>query len=126
MARYIDADVLKEELKMLTIFVTGMLCGKTHLTEVVAEYKKSLFKLIDEQPDADVVPRSEVAREIFGEIGRIVCGEINAVQLDAYNMHIYGDGNQVKEWEKVSYLRGMRRMYDVLYELKKKYEEVEK
>lgn len=60
MARYIDTDALAEELKVLSIFVTGMLCGKTRLTEIVEEYKKSFLKLIDEQPTADVAPREEV------------------------------------------------------------------
>lgn len=88
MARYIDADVLKEELKMLTIFVTGMLCGKTHLTEVVAEYKKSLFKLIDEQPDADVVPRSEVEKleETRADAAREIFEEINVTWSESYSV----------------------------------------
>lgn len=60
MARYIDADKLIEELKLLEMFITGMLCGKTLITEAVAEYKKSALRLIDEQPTADVAPKSEV------------------------------------------------------------------
>lgn len=118
MARYIDADVLKEELKLLTVFVTGMLCGKTHLTEVVTEYKKSLFKLIDEQPDADVVPRSEVARELnafAGKVGRI------------YNHYVFEDTDYAEDDVAIeAVINALTEVLNDLSDLCQKYTEGEK
>ena len=77
MARYIDADALTEELKLLSIYITGMRCGKTYLHTVVEEYKKTFLKLIDEQPTADVVPRADFANEkAMGDM----CAEVIARQ----------------------------------------------
>ena len=117
MARYIDADVLKEELKVLTIFVTGMLCGKTHLTEVVEEYKKSILKHIDEFPDADVVPRKEVAREIFEKIEKVVG--------DKYNRYVFGN-NDLGDEEREAIINFSDSLSDCFCELKKKYVEGER
>ncbi len=62
MARYIDADKVMEE-----IANTGghNLCEWSTL---------GVKALIDRQPTADVAPRSEVAREIFEEIEKIIKG----------------------------------------------------
>ena len=56
MARYIDADKVMEEIAR----IGGHNFCKWHTIGVKA--------LIDRQTTADVAPRSEVAREIFGEI----------------------------------------------------------
>ena len=53
MARYIDADLMKCVLKQTSLDI-----GKLNL----------FCRLLDETPTADVVPKSEVAREIFAEI----------------------------------------------------------
>ena len=42
--------------------------GKSLFSETMKEYKKSILRIIDEQPTSDVAPKSEVAREIFEEI----------------------------------------------------------
>ena len=56
MARYIDADKVMEEI----VRIGGHnLCGWDTI---------GVKALIDRQPTADVVPRAEVAREIFEEI----------------------------------------------------------
>ena len=72
---------------------------------------------------ADVVPKSEAAREIFEEIGRVVCHEYNMAQVNAYNYHIYGDNDEMVGWEKVSYLQGIKRIINLLEDIKKKYTE---
>ena len=59
MARYIDADKVMEEIAR----IGGHNFCKWHTIGVKA--------LIDRQTTADVAPRSEVAREIFGEIEEI-------------------------------------------------------
>ena len=77
MARYIDADALTEELKLLSIYITGMPCGKIYLHTVVEEYKKTFLKLIEEQPTADVAPREDFANEkAMGDM----CAEVIARQ----------------------------------------------
>ena len=55
MARYIDADALVEELESLQVTVTGLRCGKGVLNEFVKEYRKSVIKIVQELPTADVV-----------------------------------------------------------------------
>ena len=61
MARYIDADELKKQVDLVQVLVMGGRCqGKTLLNETMEIYKKGIFKKIDEQPTADVAPKSEV------------------------------------------------------------------
>lgn len=55
MPRYIDADALIEELKSLSITVTGLRAGKNVLRVLMNEYIKSIWKIVDEQPTANVV-----------------------------------------------------------------------
>lgn len=59
--RYIDADALKEESNSLIVtIIGGRLYGKKFLSKTMEEYKKSILRIIDEQPTADVVPNSKV------------------------------------------------------------------
>ena len=69
--------------------------------------------------------KTEVARKIFEEIGRVVCHEYNMAQVNAYNYHIYGDNDAMVGWEKVSYLQGIKRIINLLEDIKKKYTEEE-
>lgn len=55
MGRLIDADALIEELNSLSVTVTGLRCGKGYLTEIVEHYKKSVMRIIDEQPTVATV-----------------------------------------------------------------------
>lgn len=59
MARYIDADALLEKLKKLREFWEFTFTADG-VDEAIDE--------VEEAPDADVVPKTEVAREIFAEI----------------------------------------------------------
>ena len=54
MPRYIDADTLIEELKSLQIYI-GIRNGKGVLRALMTEYTKSIRRIVDEQPTADVV-----------------------------------------------------------------------
>lgn len=46
----IDRKALKEEIESLTMTITGMRSGKTMTTQALQEYKKSILRIIDEQP----------------------------------------------------------------------------
>ncbi len=54
MPRYIDADTLIEVLKSLQIYV-GIRSGKGVMRALMTEYAKSVWRIVDEQPTADVV-----------------------------------------------------------------------
>ncbi len=114
MARNIDADALMEELKSLSITVTGFRGGKCYLSKIVEEYKDSVLRIIDEQPTADVAPRSEIAREIFGEIGEYAEQQIEALSIaekvDPRGIDFFDGGKQA-----------FVLLLDRLAELKKKY-----
>lgn len=53
--RLIDANVLSEELATLTMVVTGLRAGKGVLNEFMKEYRKSVLRIVDEQPTVDAV-----------------------------------------------------------------------
>ena len=67
MARYIDADALYEKLYPLDLV-------DKRLYTINA---KAVADAIAKTPTADVVPKSEVAREIFEEIGKILYKHTN-------------------------------------------------
>lgn len=46
----IDRKALQEEIESLTMTITGMRNGKTMTIQVLEEYKKSILRIIDEQP----------------------------------------------------------------------------
>lgn len=54
--RIIDADELTEELSSLTTTITGLRAGKGVLREFMTEYRKSVLRIVDEQPTIDAVP----------------------------------------------------------------------
>lgn len=63
MPRYIDAEALEKEIESLQITLCiARQSGKDLLRLFATEYKKSILKIIDEQPTADVVPKTEVER----------------------------------------------------------------
>lgn len=55
MARLIDADLLSEELSTLATIITGLRAGKGVLREYMTEYRKSVLRIVDEQPTVDAV-----------------------------------------------------------------------
>jgi len=72
MARYIDADELKKQVDLVQVLMMGGRCqSKTLLNETMEIYKKGIFKKIDEQPTADVVPKSEV-KWLESEVDRLL------------------------------------------------------
>lgn len=64
MARYIDADALLEELKSRKLIFEE----STLVEEAIAEQCSVFEEAIEEAPTADVVSRSELAKEIFTEL----------------------------------------------------------
>ena len=52
---YIEREALIEEINSLQVSVTGLRVGKSVLGEYIKHYKDSIIKIINEQPDADVV-----------------------------------------------------------------------
>lgn len=75
--RLIDANALSEELSTLTMIITGLRAGKGVLREYMTEYRKSVLRIVDEQPTVDAVEvvhgRWECAYdEIMGET-EVIC-----------------------------------------------------
>lgn len=53
--RLIDAKTLYDELSTLSVFVSGIRAGRGVLNEYMKEYRKSVLRVIDEQPTVDAV-----------------------------------------------------------------------
>lgn len=51
--RPIDADLLSEEIASLQVFVTGLRAGKGVLRKYAEEYRNSVLRIIDEQPNIE-------------------------------------------------------------------------
>lgn len=57
MKELIDKGALMEEVKSLTVHVTGLRAGKGVLSKFMDEYRKSVLRITDEQPtttEADI------------------------------------------------------------------------
>ena len=71
--RLIDADALLQEIESLTVRITGLRSGKSALAEFMREYKKSVLRIIEEQPTAynldAVVEQLECNRDEFDRRG---------------------------------------------------------
>ena len=94
MSDLISRSALMKEIESLSMRIIGLRAGKGVLVEVMNEYKKSVLRIIDEQPtayDVDAVVEdmqdSTVEFELFG-----VCSEyipkhivINAVRKGGVN-----------------------------------------
>lgn len=104
MARYIDADALILEISSLSI----TLGGKELLGEIT---KNSVIRMVNEQPTADVAPRSEVAREIFEEIHREITeaikSNVRAIDERQEKHNIYEDDFIHRCYGKIDALRGI-------------------
>ena len=97
MGRLIDADALIEEIKSLQVFVTGLRAGKGILAEYAKQYRKSLLRIIDEQPTAydvenvvaELEEREEACKKCYVEemltgncsSASVYCGEKNAYNI---------------------------------------------
>lgn len=79
MARYIDADRFKSNLEKAM--------GKMHVIGgVKAVGMEAVIEALNRQPTADVVPKSEVAREILSDIKKQVQNKmVHAVSKDEYS-----------------------------------------
>lgn len=112
MARYIDADSLYRRVKTHTNPY-----GKPAL-----DYKSGVkvLDMINQEPTADVVPKSEVARD-FDDLKRyIILNENIAIKCKREN----GEQNEEYWKGKISAFKQIRAYIDA--ELKKKYTEGEK
>lgn len=124
MPRYIDADELKKQVDLVQVLVMGGRCqGKTLLNETMEIYKKGIFKKIDEQPTADVVPKSESLPLDVHEALKQRAVEKAKVEVA---MEIFAE---IEKWlvhEYVPYIRGYSNSLARNFaELKKKYTEGE-
>ena len=86
MPRYIDADALIRVLDAKADMAMG----------TPKEVFLSVAKMIDYLPTADVVPRAEVAREIFAEIEKIRAKEIRKCE---HFRQKENDASERKYWE---------------------------
>lgn len=78
MARYKDADALRETLSVIIENAEA-----NGLYNIAFTYEHCL-KVIEDTPTADVAPRAEVAREIFGEIEKLHLHITNDFDLRRY------------------------------------------
>ena len=147
--RYIDAEELAEEINSLHVTITGgRLNGKAFFREIMEEYKKSILRIIDEQPTADVVPKSEAenlikenerwmlgyegfragVKEILtkakAEVAREIFAEIEKNFIKYYEKRVtYSDPTLLYHIrEAVGF--SLNEMFTEIAELKKKYTEV--
>ena len=77
MARYIDADKVHESIETLQIALES---NNDRIWAKNKPYYKGLATaraVLDETPTADVVPRAEVAREIFEEIEKYMMDSVD-------------------------------------------------
>ena len=54
MKEYIERKSLQDEIRSLSVSITGLLCGKGVLNEYMKQYRESVLRIVDEQPTADV------------------------------------------------------------------------
>ena len=93
MARYIDADRFKSNLEK-AMEKMHLVCG------VKGVDVGAVIVALDRQPTADVVPKSEIAREIFEEIDKILnesrqgeySKEFGFLNRVSYNGYVLGKG----------------------------------
>ena len=54
MKEYIERESLHDEIRSLSVLITGLRCGKGVLNEYMKQYRESVLRIVDEQPTADV------------------------------------------------------------------------
>ena len=104
MARYIDADKLTNKM-----FPIGLVDNGNYTINA-----KAVKAAIDRTPTADVMPKSETAREIFDEIEKIID--------EKYNHYIFGN-NDLDDLEHEAIINYSDDLSSSFDELKKKYTE---
>lgn len=55
MKEYIERESLQDEIRSLSMSITGLRCGKGVLNEYMKQYRESVLRIVDEQPTADVI-----------------------------------------------------------------------
>ena len=77
----IDRKALKEEIESLRMTITGMRSGKTITIQALEEYKKSILRIIDEQPTVHAndgwIPVDERLPEVQEGLEDMYCPEFN-------------------------------------------------
>lgn len=77
----IDRKALKEEIESLRMTITGMRSGKTITIQALEEYKKSILRIIDEQPTVHAndgwIPVDERLPEVQDGLEDMYCPEFN-------------------------------------------------
>ena len=77
----IDRKALKEEIESLRMTITGMRRGKTITIQALEEYKKSILRIIDEQPTVHAndgwIPVDERLPEVQEGLEDMYCPEFN-------------------------------------------------
>lgn len=77
----IDRKALKEEIESLRMTITGMRSGKTITIQALEEYKKSILRIIDEQPTIHAndgwIPVDERLPEVQEGLEDMYCPEFN-------------------------------------------------
>ena len=97
MAELIDKDVLVEEVKSLTVHVTGLRAGKGVLLKFMDEYRKSVLRIVDEQPTTTEAEIRAKAIDEFAEKLKKSFTFTNYFAGKCFNEHIDKLAEQLKE-----------------------------
>lgn len=59
MKEYIERESLQDEIRSLSMSITGLRCGKgvlnEYLNEYIKQYREGILRIVDGQPTADVI-----------------------------------------------------------------------
>lgn len=111
MARYIDADALKR--RMLSYYENENTCKSSYNGETLMNYEVAdmIEDCIDNAPDVDIMPKAELAKEIFAEMYKVRC--------EIYDKHIFGGDLEDEQNEAIMDFDAD--LFFAFEELKKKY-----
>ena len=74
MAELIEKNALSEEIESLTVHVTGLRAGKGVLSKFMDEYRKSVLRIINEQP---TTTEAEIRAKAIDEFAEKITLEIS-------------------------------------------------
>lgn len=87
MEELIKKGALSEEIESLTVHVTGLRAGKGVLSKFMTEYRKSVLRVIDEQPtttEAEIRAKAisdtiEAVKEHTRIVGSTTCEDLDEI-----------------------------------------------
>lgn len=92
MAELIDKGALSKEIESLTVHITGLRSGKGVISNYMDEYRKSVLRIIDEQPtttEAEI--RAKAISDVF---------EFLKNKRDKKTMRVDFDDLEIREYKE--------------------------